>query len=139
MTVKSYKFKVNSKGYCHLEDITSQVAGCLDKSGLKDGLCCVAVAGSTAAISTIEYEPGLLKDIPEFFEKLFPSDIPYHHDETWHDGNGFSHMRSFLLKTSHTVPFSNSRLLLGAWQQIVLADFDNKSRSREVVVQIIGE
>jgi secondary thiamine-phosphate synthase enzyme len=139
MPVKSFAFKIGSKGYCHLEDITDRVAQCLDESGLADGICCVAVAGSTAAISTIEYEPGLLKDIPEFFEKLFPSDKAYYHDETWHDGNGFSHMRSFLLKTSHTIPFSNNRLRLGTWQQIVLADFDNKSRTREVIVQLVGE
>ena len=139
MPVKSYTFTVNSKGYCHLEDITSQVADFLNKSGLTDGICCVAVAGSTAAISTIEYEPGLLKDIPEFFEKLFPENKSYHHDETWHDGNGFSHMRSFLLKTSHTVPFSDGSLMLGTWQQIVLADFDNKSRTRKVIVQLVGE
>ena len=137
--VKSYSFSIHSKGYCYLEDITSQVAGFLDKSGLKDGLCCVAVAGSTAAISTIEYEPGLLKDIPEFLEKLLPSGKSYHHDETWHDGNGFSHMRSFLLKTSHTVPFTEGRLLLGTWQQIVVADFDNKPRQRKVIVQLVGE
>jgi len=139
MAVKSYNFTIESKGFCHLEDITSAVAGCLDKSGLSDGICCVAVAGSTAGISTIEYEPGLLKDIPEFFEKYLPSNRPYHHDETWHDGNGFSHMRSFLLKTSHTVPFSDHQLILGTWQQIILADFDNKRRSRKIIVQLVGE
>jgi len=139
MAVKSFSFTVESKGYCHLEDITGQVAGCLEKSGLRDGICCVAVAGSTAGISTIEYEPGLLKDIPEYFEKYLPSNRPYHHDETWHDGNGFAHMRSFLLKTSHTVPFSDNQLVLGTWQQIVLADFDNKRRTRKVIVQLVGE
>jgi secondary thiamine-phosphate synthase enzyme len=139
MSVKTYEFNVKSNGYCHLEDITGQVANFLDQSGLGDGICCVAVAGSTAAISTIEYEPGLLKDIPEFFEKLFPSNKDYHHDETWHDGNGFSHLRSFLLKTSHCIPFSQGRLMLGTWQQIVLADFDNRKRIRKVIVQLIGE
>ena len=139
MPVKSYEFMIASKGYCHLEDLTDRVAHCLNESGLKDGICCVAVAGSTAGISTVEYEPGLLKDIPEFFDKLFPSDRPYHHDQTWHAGNGFSHMRSFLLKTSHMIPFSDHRLMLGTWQQIVLADFDNRSRDRRVIVQLIGE
>jgi secondary thiamine-phosphate synthase enzyme len=137
--VKSFTFNVESQGYCHLEDITPQVAGYLDLSGLKDGICCVAVAGSTAGISTIEYEPGLLKDIPEMFEKYLPSNKDYHHDQTWHDGNGFSHIRSFLLKTSHTIPFNDGALLLGTWQQIVLADFDNKRRTRKVIVQLIGE
>jgi len=139
MAVKTYEFSVQSEGYCHLEDITSQVIVFLEQSGLLDGIACVAVAGSTAGISTIEYEPGLLKDIPEFFDKLLPSGKSYHHDETWHDGNGFSHMRSFLLKTSHCVPFSGGRLILGTWQQIVLADFDNKPRRRKVVVQLVGE
>lgn len=139
MAVKSYNFEIQSQGYCHIEDITYQVADYLDKSGLKDGIACVAVAGSTAGISTIEYEPGLLKDIPEFFEKYLPSDKSYHHDETWHDGNGFSHMRSFLLKTSLCVPFCDGRLILGTWQQIVLADFDNKRRQRKIIVQLVGE
>jgi len=139
MPVKTYEFTVKSKGYCHLEDITSTVADYLGQSGLSAGICCVAVAGSTAAISTIEYEPGLLKDIPAFFEKLLPSNKEYFHDQTWHDGNGFSHMRSFLLKTSHTVPFTEGRLILGTWQQIILADFDNKPRHRKIIVQLIGE
>jgi secondary thiamine-phosphate synthase enzyme len=139
MSVESFEFAVESGGYCHLEDITEQVQHCLDSSELRDGIACVAVVGSTAAISTVEYEPGLLKDIPEFFEKLLPSDRPYHHDETWHDGNGFSHMRSFLTKTSHTIPFAKKKLMLGTWQQIVLADFDNRTRNRKIVVQLVGE
>jgi secondary thiamine-phosphate synthase enzyme len=139
MAVKTSEFSVESGGFCHLADITSHVEECLQRSALSDGIACIAVVGSTAAISTVEYEPGLLKDIPEFFESLLPSEKAYHHDQTWHDGNGFSHMRSFLLKTSHTVPFANGKLLLGTWQQIVLADFDNRSRSRRIVVQMVGE
>ncbi|MCZ6766155.1 MAG: secondary thiamine-phosphate synthase enzyme YjbQ [bacterium] len=139
MSVATFDFTVESSGYCHLENITSNVQDALEKSRLKDGIACVAVVGSTAAISTLEYEPGLLKDVPEFFEKLFPSDRSYHHDETWHDGNGFSHLRSFFLKTSLTIPFSDGRMMLGTWQQVVLADFDNKPRSRRVVVQLVGE
>jgi secondary thiamine-phosphate synthase enzyme len=139
MPVRTSEFSVSSKGYCHLHDITDKVQNALNDSDLRDGIACVAVVGSTAAISTVEYEPGLLKDIPEFFEAILPSDRPYRHDETWHDGNGFSHMRSFLLKTSHTVPFGGGKLLLGTWQQIVLADFDNRHRQRNVVVQLVGE
>jgi secondary thiamine-phosphate synthase enzyme len=139
MAVSLHEFTVAADGYCHLEDITQQVRQCLESSGLRSGIACVAVVGSTAAISTVEFEPGLLKDIPEFFEKLLPSDRSYHHDETWHDGNGFSHMRSFLVKTSHTIPFSEGKLLLGTWQQVVLANFDNRSRERRVVVQLVGE
>lgn len=139
MPVKTSEFSVSSRGYCHVHDITGNVRDALENSELQDGIACVSVVGSTAAVSTVEYEPGLLEDIPEFFEAILPSDRPYRHDETWHDGNGFSHMRSFLLKTSHTVPFSGGRLLLGTWQQIVLADFDNKPRQRNVVVQLVGE
>jgi secondary thiamine-phosphate synthase enzyme len=139
MAVKTFDIKVQTEGFCHLENITGRVQDCLDQSGLSDGIVCVAVVGSTAAISTMEYEPGLLKDIPEFFEKLFPSNARYHHNETWHDGNGFSHMRSFFLKTSLSVPFSARRLMLGTWQQLVLACFDNRPRDRSVVVQLVGE
>jgi secondary thiamine-phosphate synthase enzyme len=139
MPVKTYNFAVSTKGFCHIEDITQRVQASLDDSGMRDGIVCVAVVGSTAAVSTVEFEPGLLEDIPEFLEQVLPSDKSYHHDDTWHDGNGFSHLRSFLLKTSHTVPFSDGRMLLGTWQQLVVADFDNKRRDRRVVVQIVGE
>jgi secondary thiamine-phosphate synthase enzyme len=139
MRVRTFDFTVKTRGFCHIEDITGDVQTCLDRADLKDGLVCIAVVGSTAGVSTMEYEPGLLKDVPEFFENLLPSHKSYHHDDTWHDGNGFAHMRSFLLKTSHTVPFSSGRMLLGTWQQIVLADFDNRPRTRKIVVQILGE
>ena len=139
MSVRTFDFTVATRGFCHIENITDEVQGCLSRAGLKDGLVCIAVVGSTAGISTAEYEPGLLEDIPEFFENVLPARKRYHHDETWHDGNGFAHMRSFLLKTSHTVPFSNGRMLLGTWQQVVLADFDNRPRTRKIVVQILGE
>ncbi len=133
------EFSVSSEGFCHLEDITSHVQDCVEQSDINSGIACVAIMGSTAGISTTEYEPGLIRDIPEFFESVLPSDRAYHHDDTWHDGNGFSHMRSFLLKTSHCIPFSGKKLMLGTWQQIVLADFDNRPRHRKVIVQLIGE
>ncbi len=139
MPVKTYEFTVKTQGFCSIEDITDQIQKCLDRSGLTGGIACVAVVGSTAGVSTVEHEPGLLKDIAEFFEKFLPSDARYHHDDTWHDGNGFSHMRSFLLKTSHTVPFSDGRMLLGTWQQVVVLDFDNRPRTRKIVVQLLGE
>jgi len=139
MAVHTYEFTIHTEGFCHINDVTDRVVEYLDRSGLKSGIVCVAVVGSTAGVSTIEYEPGLLKDIPEFYERLLPERERYHHDETWHDGNGFSHLRSFLLKTSHVVPFAGGKLLLGTWQQIVVADFDNRPRSRKVVVQIVGE
>lgn len=139
MAVKTVEFEVQTGGFCHLEDVTTQVREALAKSGLRDGIACVAVAGSTAGVSTMEYEPGLLQDVPELMERVAPSKRRYHHDDTWQDGNGFSHVRSFLLKTSHCLPFSDGELLLGTWQQIVLADFDNRPRARRIVVQLVGE
>jgi secondary thiamine-phosphate synthase enzyme len=139
MTVKTFEITLHTQGFCHVENITTSVQEHVEASGLVDGLACVAVVGSTAAVSTVEYEPGLLQDLPEFFEAILPSKKRYHHDETWHDGNGFSHLRSFLLKTTHTVPFAKGRLLLGAWQQIVVVDFDNRARQRKVVLQLLGE
>ncbi len=105
---------------------------------LKNNLT-VFVSGSTAGITSIEYEPGLLKDLPEAFEKLAPTGVTYHHDEAWGDGNGYAHVRAAMLGSSFTVPFDNGKLLLGTWQQIVVIDFDNKPRRRNVVVQMIGE
>ena len=130
--------KVKTKGLCSIHDITNDIAQIVTASKLTQGICCVAVVGSTAAISTIEYEPGLLEDIPRLMDKLIPSGISYQHDKTWHDGNGFSHLRSFLIKTSLSIPFDNRKLDLGTWQQIVLVDFDNRERTRELVVQLVG-
>ena len=139
MPVYRDKIKLKTKGYCSIHDITSDVAAVVEKSALNQGICTVAVAGSTAAISAIEYEPGLLEDIPRLLERIIPSNVPYEHDKTWGDGNGFSHLRSFMIKTSLTVPFDGRRLDLGTWQQIVLIDFDNRSRSRELIIQLVGE
>jgi secondary thiamine-phosphate synthase enzyme len=139
MPVHFSEFTIDTAGFCDLHDVTERVQRCVAESGLDAGIACVAVAGSTAAVSTVEFEPGLLEDIPELMERLIPSSRAYQHDETWHDGNGFSHLRSFLAKTSHTVPFRDARLVLGTWQQIVVADFDNRPRSRRVVVQLVGE
>jgi len=139
MAVERFEFTIDAHSHCSVTDVTPQVADGISRSRLRDGIACVSVVGSTAAVSTIEYEPGLLKDLPELFERLIPSDRLYEHDHTWHDGNGFSHLRSFLVKTSHTVPFAESKLLLGTWQQIVVANFDNRARSRRIVVQLVGE
>jgi len=130
---------LSTKGFTDIIDITSQVAGIIKRSGAESGTATIFISGSTAGVTTIEYEPGLLKDLPEAFEKIAPMNKRYHHDDTWHDGNGFSHVRAAMLGCSITVPFKNGRMLLGTWQQIVVIDFDNRSRNREVVVQIIGE
>jgi secondary thiamine-phosphate synthase enzyme len=139
MQILTGTFSISTKGFNEIVDITSQIQNNIDDSGMKEGNVLVFVPGATAGITTIEYEPGLLKDYPEFMEKIIPSKKSYHHDMTWHDGNGFSHLRASLQGASFQVPFSNGILMLGTWQQIILVDFDNKSRLRKVITQIIGE
>jgi len=130
---------LSSKGRCDIHDITDNVASLVHSSGLKSGTVTVFVPGSTGGLTTIEYEPGLLTDLPELMEKLIPSDVEYKHDQTWHDGNGFSHLRAAVVGPDISVPFVDGRLTLGTWQQIVFLDFDNRHRKRELVVQILGE
>ena len=139
MKIITDSIDISTRGNTDIIDITHQVESILNKTGLKQGNLTVFVSGSTAGVTTIEYEPGLLKDLPETFEKLAPSGITYHHDATWGDGNGYAHVRAALLGSSYVVPFKNGKLFLGTWQQIVIIDFDNRSRRRSVVVQMIGE
>ncbi len=139
MDVKTFSFTINTNAGTDIIDITQEVQKILTDSGFIEGSVLIFVPGSTAGITTIEYEPGLLKDYPDFWEKLVPSNKPYEHDNTWHDGNGYSHVRAALQGASFTVPFSGGRLLLGTWQQIILLDFDNKSRTRKVIVQLTGK
>jgi secondary thiamine-phosphate synthase enzyme len=139
MKVITEKIEVNTRGNTDIIDITTKVQEIITNSGLKEGNALVFAVGSTAGITTIEYEPGLLKDLPELLEKLIPSSRPYHHDKTWGDGNGYSHLRASMLGSSFQVPFSKGYLLLGTWQQIVFIDFDNRSRQRKIIVQLIGE
>jgi len=129
----------SSNGNCDIINITDDVIETLRKFEVKNGLCTIYSIGSTAGITTIEYEPGLIKDLPKLLEKIIPSGIRYHHDDTWGDGNGHAHLRSALFKTSLSVPFVKGDLTLGTWQQIVLVDFDNRKRTRRIVVQFIGE
>jgi len=133
------KFPVNTKGNTDILDITDDAQTLLLKSGIKNGIVTFFVQGSTAGLTTVEYEPGLLKDIPLLFEKIAPENSRYFHDDTWGDGNGHSHCRASLLGPSLTVPFTNGLMTLGTWQQIILIDFDNRSRRREIVMQIMGE
>jgi len=133
------KIVLSTKGNPDLIDITDKVADILTSSGLKKGNVTVFVVGSTAAITTFEYESGLVSDMRDLYEKLIPQNKHYNHDETWGDANGFSHLRAALQGPSLTIPFENAKLMLGTWQQIVLAEFDNRPRKREVVVQIMGE
>ncbi|UCG62114.1 MAG: YjbQ family protein [Candidatus Zixiibacteriota bacterium] len=137
--VKTEEIKFNTSGPGDIVDVTAEVQKAVRKSGLQSGTVTVFAPGSTTGITTIEYEPGLLKDVPELMEKLIPSDRAYQHDETWHDGNGFSHLRSALIGSDMTVPFVGGKLLLGTWQQIVFLEFDNRARNRHVILQMIGE
>ncbi len=139
MKIINDSIEISTQGHTDIIDITLQVKHVLGETKLKNGNLTVFVSGSTAGITSIEYEPGLLKDLPEAFEKLAPTGVTYHHDATWGDGNGYAHVRAALLGSSLTVPFDNGKLLLGTWQQIVVIDFDNRPRRRNVVVQIIGE
>jgi len=133
------KFTVSTKGFCDIVDITSRVEEAVKKSKIKDGICIVSCSGSTVGITTIENEPQLLKDFKELMEKLVPSDKKYHHDDVWGEANGFSHLRSSLVKPFLTVPVENGKLVLGTWQQIVFVDFDNRPREREILVKVFGE
>ena len=120
-------------------DVTKQTSDALRESELNNGIVNIFVAGSTAAITTIEYEPGLKHDFPKILSRIAPKDIQYRHDETWHDGNGHSHVRASLVGPSLTVPFSNGVLILGTWQQIVMLEMDTKPRERVLTIQILGE
>ncbi len=137
-TVETFSFTLNSKGNCDIIDITNKVQEIILKNNFVEGSALIFVPGSTAGITTIECEPGLLKDYPEFFERIIPKNKNYHHDNTWHDGNGHSHIRASLQGASFTVPFKDKSLILGTWQQIIFVDFDNRSRNRKVIVQLMG-
>lgn len=133
------RFTYRTKPGLSIMDISRDVQSAVSKSGISEGLCNVSVIGSTAGISTVEFEDGLISDIEEYFEKVAPSDKPYHHDAKWHDGNGHSHIRSTMAKTSQTFQVEKGSVLLGTWQQIILMDFDNKPRNREISVKVLGE
>jgi len=139
MAVVTKSFSIKTKGDTDILDITKQVEKALSEAQLKNGILTVFVPGSTAGITTTEYEPGLLQDLPATFEKLIPRDIHYKHNLTWGDGNGYAHVRAALLKSFFTVPFVDGEMILGTWQQIILVDFDNRRRERKIVVQMIGE
>ena len=140
MTVVLETFEIKTKAYCDVINITPQVQSAVERSGLKDGIVNVHVAGSTGAISTTEYEPGIVKhDIKDLLEKLIPYDKNYAHHKTWHDHNGAGHLRSFLVKTSQTFPFKNKELILGSWQNVIFVENDEKPRVREIFVTVMGE
>lgn len=137
--VKTEHIRFDTQGDGDIIDLTGQIASKVQGSGVKSGIVTIFTPSATSALTTIEYEPGLLQDLPAFFQKIIPSGVSYKHDDTWHDGNGYAHLRAALVGPDITVPFINGRLQLGTWQQIVFLDFDNRARSRKVIVQIIGE
>ncbi len=139
MKIITTSIEISTQGHTDIIDVTEEVRELLDKANLTQGNLTVFVSGSTAGVTSIEYEPGLIEDLPEAFERIAPTEMSYHHNATWGDGNGHSHVRAALLGSSFTVPFHNGKLLLGTWQQIVVIDFDNRPRKRSVVVQMMGE
>lgn len=137
--VHTETLELETKGNCDIVEITGEVQEKISDSGLKAGTVTVFVAGATGGLTTVEYEPGLERDLEEFFDRIIPEGRTYHHNERWHDGNGHSHVRASLLGPSLTVPFADGQLILGTWQQIIFLDFDNKPRRRRLIVQIMGE
>ena len=139
MTVISEKIIFSTKHEGDMIDITEEVQRVLNSKDVHDGLVNLFVVGSTGALTTIEFEPGLAFDFPAMLERVAPKRIAYEHENLWHDGNGHSHVRASLVGPSLTVPFNNQRLTLGTWQQIVFVELDIRSRKREIVLQIVGE
>lgn len=139
MGVFTGKITIKNKGGFEVFDISQKVKKEVEKSGLKNGIATVFISGTTGALTTIEHESGLIQDLEEFFDKYIPSGKNYHHEERWHDGNGHSHLRASLIGPSICVPFVDSHLILGTWQQIIFLELDNKPRQRELIVQVVGE
>ena len=139
MTIISKSIQIRSKGENDMIDLTDQISEFVGDSGIPNGIVTIFVSGSTGSITTIEFEPGLIKDFPEMLSRIAPKNLDYGHEQMWHDGNGHSHVKASLVGPSLTVPFSNGELLLGTWQQIVFLELDTRARTRNLVLQIIGE
>jgi secondary thiamine-phosphate synthase enzyme len=139
MKIISDSIKFGTRGFNDIKDLTGPVSQRLAANRLQDGTVTVFVPGSTGGLTTIEYEPGALEDFADLMERLVPSDTPYRHDRKWGDGNGFSHVRAAVIGPSLTIPFSDGKLSLGTWQQVVFIDFDTRGRGRDLVVTVIGE
>lgn len=139
MKVVSDTIKLQTKGEGDMIDMTSQLSNIVKESKIKNGTVTIFVSGSTAAVTTIEYESGLIHDFPEMLSRIVPKDLEYEHDNTWHDGNGHSHVRSSLIGPNITIPIIHGKLTLGTWQQVVLLEMDTRSRNRTVILQIMGK
>ena len=136
MTIKTSTIKIKTSNSMDIIDISGQVKKTVSEASLVDGLVHLFIAGSTAALTTIEFESGVVNDLKKAIERIAPQNMPYEHDRRWGDGNGYAHVRSALIGPSLTIPLFNGRMFLGTWQQIVLCDFDNRPRTREVIVQV---
>jgi secondary thiamine-phosphate synthase enzyme len=139
MTTQSKAIRINTKGNCDMIDITGQIAKEIAESNINSGIATIFITGSTAGVTTIEYESGVIRDYKDMWDRNVPLNISYQHDQRWGDGNGYSHVRASLQSPSLVVPFTNKKMMLGTWQQIVVVDFDNRARSREIVMQLLGE
>ena len=139
MTTAIDSLRIGTRAKDEVADITGDVQRIVSASKIRSGIACVFVAGSTAGVTTVEHEPGLVSDLQDAMDRLYPKGIGYEHHRRWGDGNGHSHVRASMLGPSLTVPVVDGRLLLGTWQQIVLMEFDNKPRTREVFVQVVGD
>ena len=139
LTLRSKTITEKTAGFCDIIDITPKLRSYLETEKIQNGLVTLFVSGSTAALTTIEHEPGLIEDLKEFVEQHIPSQRRYHHDARWGDHNGFSHLRASLFGPSISIPVENGQTRLGTWQQVILLDFDNRPRTREIIVQLIGE
>jgi len=133
------KFNISTKGFNDIIDITDRILEIVKNSKIKDGICQISCPGSTVGLTTIEAEPNLIADFKEFLEKLVSSNRPYHHDKTWGEKNAPSHIKSALIKPFLTVPIEDGNLVLGQWQNLVLIDFDNRPREREIKIKVIGK
>lgn len=139
MQTKVNQLFLTSQGNTDIIDISQKVQECIGSSGLHNGVVTIFSPSSTSGITTIEYEPGVLEDLRRIFNEIVPKENNYRHDEAWHDGNGYSHIRAALLKASLSIPLMDGKLTLGTWQQIVFIDFDTRPRKREIIIQVIGE
>jgi len=139
MSVYYDEINVKTEGEVDIIDVTGDIQKIISKSKIKSGIVCVFVKGSTATLTTIEYEPGLIKDLPRALQKIAPKGEHYDHHETWHDDNGHSHVRASLMGPSITVPIKDGQLIHGTWQQVVFVELDTRPRDRAIIVQIVGE
>lgn len=139
MKIYHGEIRIKTRGENDIVDLTDDIQRVIDRSGVKEGIACIFVPGSTGAITTIEYEPGLMKDLPRSLERVAPKDDYYYHHETWHDQNGHSHIRASIIGSSLTIPITDRKLDHGTWQQIVFVEMDVRSRDRRILVKVLGE